>query len=402
MTIGVKNFRGERLKEARLARGYYKNALGDKIGVSAVAIGRYEDGLDSPQEARLEAIASELKFPVNFFVTPGWPEEIGLVHWRSRNSETKAAREATHQRIKWLCEMYGLLESDLDFPALKLPKLDLPADFRSMTDDDIESAAGAVRRLWGLGLAPIPDVILALENAGIPVATLRIDSDKQDGFYFYSPMLDRAFVGINIKEASCARARFDASHELGHILLHGRVTKEDAEKPENHAVIERQAHRFAGAFLFPQSAFRSEVREVSLNYFRSLKKRWGMSIAAMIMRAGDLRMIDREQQQWLFRNMTYRRWKGHLAEPFDAQSEMPLEQPRMLRRGLEILLETGDFARSSILTALPQPPEELEQLAALEPNFLASSAPVDLRVRRKPSIEMTDLESGNIIEFKRR
>ncbi|MCP3475905.1 hypothetical protein NLM33_37320 [Bradyrhizobium sp. CCGUVB1N3] len=37
--------------------------------------------------------------------------------------------------------------------------------------------------------------------------------------------------------------------------------------------IEQQAHRFAGAFLFPREAFRFEVTRPTLDYFRALKKR---------------------------------------------------------------------------------------------------------------------------------
>lgn len=401
MSLGIKNFRGERLKEARLARGLFKNALGDMIGVSGVAIARYEDGLDKPQAGRLESLARHLNFPIDFFVTPGWPENINLVHWRSRSSESKSAREMTEQRIRWLCELFAFLDSELDFPALLLPPLDLPTDFNLITADHIERAAIAVRRSWGLHLAPIPDVILALENAGIPVATLRISSDKQDGFCFYSAVLGKAFVGINIEGASCARARFDAAHELGHIVLHRHVSPEQAKIPAFHKLIEQQAHRFAGAFLFPREAFVSEARVVSLDYLRSLKKRWGMSIGAMIMRAFQLQLIDENEKQTLFRNMTYRKWRGPLLEPFDSPEEMPIEKPRMLRRGIQILLESGNFAKSSILASLPHPPSEIEELASLEDNFFERQIDLDLKINLKPNFQMLDLESGNVVEFKR-
>jgi len=44
MAIGVQTFRGERLTEARLARGLYRKTLGDMLGITGSAITRYEEG----------------------------------------------------------------------------------------------------------------------------------------------------------------------------------------------------------------------------------------------------------------------------------------------------------------------------------------------------------------------
>jgi transcriptional regulator with XRE-family HTH domain len=84
MRVGVATFQGKRLKEGRLARGLFKNALGDMIGVTGTAITRYEEGLDNPQHDKLSVLADKLNFPYNFFLKPAWPEDDQLVFWRSR------------------------------------------------------------------------------------------------------------------------------------------------------------------------------------------------------------------------------------------------------------------------------------------------------------------------------
>ncbi len=227
MTSGVQNFRSRRLTEARLARGLFKKSLADMVGISGMAIGRYEDGADNPQHDKLRLLADQLNFPIEFFLQPVWPEELELVFWRQRSSETKYAREMTEQRMRWLCEIFSFLEREVDFPSVNLPKLDLPSDFRLVSAEMIENVAALVRTHWGLRDLPIPDVTLALENAGIPVVNLEIISEKQDGFCFRSQELDRSFVGINTCNVSAARARFDAAHELGHIILHKQVTPQE-------------------------------------------------------------------------------------------------------------------------------------------------------------------------------
>jgi Zn-dependent peptidase ImmA (M78 family)/DNA-binding XRE family transcriptional regulator len=402
MTVGVKGFRGKRLQEARLARGLFKNALGDMIGVSGTAITRYEDGLDCPVSERLELLADKLNFPIDFFTKSPWEEDIDTVFWRSRSTETKSAREMTEQRMRWLCEIFSFLETEVDFPEFELPESELPNDFRTLTGAMIERIAQNVRESWGLRDQPVPDMLLALENAGIGVSAFEIPSDKQDGFCFKSELLGRYLVGINIDGASAARARLDAGHELGHIILHRRVTREQRREPLGHKILESQAFRFAGALLFPRDAFVREVGTVSLDYFSALKKRWGISIAAMINRALDLELINKDTRTWLFREMTIRRWRGHGREPFD--SEMPLERPRMLRRGIEAVLQGGIFAKSTIRAALALPVREIEALTGLAAGALNGDPIVDSPAvsLRRPGMAAVDLESGNVLEFPRR
>jgi Zn-dependent peptidase ImmA (M78 family)/transcriptional regulator with XRE-family HTH domain len=401
MTVGVQTFCGQRLTEARLARGLHKNVLADLVGVSRQTISKYEDDKENPQAERLEIIAKQLAFPVAFFTRPSWLEALDLVLWRSRSTETKGAREVTEQRMYWLCELFAFLEKEVDFPAFAAPEVDLPPDFRLITSEAIEAAASAVREAWGLRHSPIPDMTLALENVGIPVVTLEVLSDKQDGFSFRSPTLGRVFVGINVYNVSAARARYDAAHELGHIVLHKHVLPQQSREPANHKLMEQQAHRFAGAILFPKNEFLREVRIPSLDYFSALKKKWGMSISAMIYRAYDLCLIDEGERAALYANMSRRGWRGALREPFDRPEDMPLERPRMLRRAVEVVIESGVFGRASLKEALALPDREIEQLAGLDEGYFSNGQIVSLVTpKRRHSFRMVDLESGNVLEFR--
>jgi Zn-dependent peptidase ImmA (M78 family)/transcriptional regulator with XRE-family HTH domain len=402
MTAGMRAFRGARLREARLARGLFKNALADMVGITGTAITRYEENVDKPQQERLAALAKNLNFPIEFFLKPEWPEQPAIVHWRSRVAETKYAREMTEQRMVWLAEIFAFLEREVNFPVVNLPRLDLPKDFRALTPDMIERAAEDTRKYWKLRDLPISDVCLALENAGIPVVNLEITSDKQDGFFFYSYTLDRPFVGINTYQISAARARYDASHELGHAILHRDVTLSQLRDPALNKRIEQQAHLFAGAFLFPRDSFRHEVAAPTLDYFSALKKRWGMSIAAMIYRAGILGMIDEFEKVDLYKKLTRRQWRGPLQEPFDDPSEMPLEKPRMLRRAINVMLGEG-YTRETLRAAIGLPDKETEQIVGLEKGFFQTADLVQLATPKpRSNLKAVDVESGEVIEFPQR
>jgi Zn-dependent peptidase ImmA (M78 family) len=318
----------------------------------------------------------------------------------SRATESKSAREMTEQRMRWLCEIFDYLNTEVEFTKRPLPTLDIPDDFNFLTGEDIERVATLVRKDWGLRSEPIQDMILALENMGIPVVTLAIPSDKQDGFCFRSSALDKWFVGVNVENASCSRARLDAAHELAHILLHQHVTLEQARNPASHKLLEQQAYRFAGALLFPRNAFIAEVNTVSLDYFCALKRKWGIAISAMIMRASDLGLIDAEWKSALYRGLTKRRWRGPLREPFD--DEMTLERPRMLRRGFEAMLNSGMFARSAILSALPQPPPQIEEIANLDAGMLTGARVTDCiaaTLRREQTNKEERGSEGKVLKF---
>ncbi|MGO6677622.1 XRE family transcriptional regulator [Rhizobium leguminosarum] len=398
MAKGVANFSGEKLTEARLASGLRKNALADKVGVTSMAISRYEANQDRPTHDNLDAIANALKFPVEFFTRKAWPESLGTVFWRDQVAETKAAREMTEQRMKWLCELFWTLEEELDFPPPAVPDFGLPDDVHLITSSMIESCASELRLEWRLRNQPIRDVVLSVENAGIPVAMLDIPSEKQDGFLFRSPLLKRGFVGVNVYNTTAARARFDVAHELGHLVLHRNVTPDQNRDPELHKLLEKQAHRFAGAFLFPKHSFLEEVAVPSLDYFYALKKQWGMSIAAMIARSFDLGMIDGDAKKRLYISMNRRDWRQR--EPLD--DVMAIERPRMLRRGVEALVASGDHSHDFLEHMLALPRKEILQLVGLSDAGMKNGGSVGQSPPPPTVVEATDLETGQVVRFPQR
>ncbi|MGO6812891.1 XRE family transcriptional regulator [Rhizobium ruizarguesonis] len=398
MAKGVANFSGEKLTEARLAGGLRKNALADKVGLTSMAISRYEANVDRPTHDNLDAIAKALDFPVEFFTRKAWSESLGTVFWRDQVTETKGARQMTEQRMKWLCELFWTLEEELDFPHQAIPEPDLPDDVRMITPSMIERCASEVRTAWRLRREPIRDVVLSVENAGIPVVMLDIPSEKQDGFFFRSPLLNRGFIGVNIHRATAARARFDVAHELGHLVLHKNVTSEQSCDSAVHKLLEKQAHRFAGAFLFPGESFLDEVVVPSLDYFYALKKRWGMSIAAMIARSFDLGMIDVDAKKRLYISMNRRDWRQR--EPLD--DVMVMERPRMLRRGVDALIASGDFSHDFLEHMLALPGKEISQLVGLSEVGINSVGSAGYLPKPPTVVEATDLETGQIVRFPQR
>ena len=68
---------------------------------------------------------------------------------------------------------------------------------------------------------------------------------------------------------------------------------------------------FASSFLLPKSSFGKEVQAypTSLQYYEMLKKKWKVSIQAMIYRSYQLNIISNNQFQYLMRQVSKKGWR---------------------------------------------------------------------------------------------
>ncbi|MCY4417922.1 MAG: hypothetical protein OXE87_16675 [Chloroflexi bacterium] len=96
-----------------------------------------------------------------------------------------------------------------------------------------------------------------------------------------------------------------------------------------------------------------------------LKRKWQTSIKMMIHRAQDLSIVDREEARRLYVLYGRRGWNS--AEPYD---DDPVEEPRLLRRMFEMIIENSIIDRQQIAAALPFKTDEIEQLTNLPHGFL--------------------------------
>lgn len=360
MKRGVINFVPSRLSQARSRRGFKKKDLATELGVSGEALRSYENGDASPLPDKVRRMSEILNFPARFFSTPRVKVGSPHVFWRDLKSVTKGSRDAVDARVEFACEIFSVLDEYVEFPELNLPKPRLPEHWADITDYDIEAAVEICRLDWGLGEYPIPDMTLALENIGIPVLAPMIDNRKQSGFAHWDEVTGRPFIGHNKRSTTAARARFNLAHELGHILLHRSVTREDLENAGTFSYIEKQAHRFAGALLFPRNAFYREVRYASLAVFEHLKRDWNIAITAQIKRAKDLGVIDENRAKSLFIAAGREGYRSANGEPYD--DTVPIEEPRMLRRAVDAIEDAGEMYLKTLKYRVPLPREEVQEL----------------------------------------
>jgi Zn-dependent peptidase ImmA (M78 family)/DNA-binding XRE family transcriptional regulator len=387
----MQGFVGARLTEARRARGISATDLADLVGVSVQSISKYENGHQSPKLDVAHKLASQLKFPHDYFLRPIPAVDERPIFWRARLSAPPVARERAHVRLEWMKEMVDYIATYFDLPVLNIPQIELPDDGFA-NSDFVERTAAAIREHWGIRPGPMPDAIEYLETNGILVSRIHVRADKLDAFSQWSDRFGVPFVMLSRDKSSAARQRFDVLHELVHIVAHANIPQRRLNDRAYYKSVEKQADQIASAMLLPELEFSAELYAPSLDGFLTLKERWGASVGAMIMRCHSLDIIDEDEYRRLWINYNRRGWRS--GEPLDGK--MLKEEPHLIRRSFEMLIEEGVQSPSAILKALPFPPADIEELADLEPGTLSETIPS----RAEPTLK-EEYRSGesNVIQI---
>ena len=365
----MKNFNGEQLKKARIYRGYTVGELAELSGYQRQTISMYENKKSTPIDASVVFNLSRvLNFPPQFFTDQTINIDSGSTYFRALLTTNKKYRSQQEQKMEFVAALYSFIQEYVDFPELNLPEFPQNAS--------PEEAASILRKHWGLGDRPISNLIYTAEENGIIVTSFKTETDDVDAF---SKMIEingeqRYFIGYSSNKTSAARIHFDVAHELGHICLHDWSEDVETLSKEEFKEREEQAHRFAAAFLLPESTFRNEIirSPYSLPYYKQLKQKWKVSMAAMIRRAYTLDIITSDDYQILVRTMQRRSiWKN---EPLD--DILITAEPSLLRTSVTMLLSEKVFTAKEFIDelsfnfGLSLYSEEIEHLLDLPENTL--------------------------------
>lgn len=277
-------FNPQRLILSRKRRKMTARALAGAIGVSPITISRLENGANEPEDETVDALARTLNFPRNFFFAEDVDElPAEAASFRSLSSMTAKERDAALS-----AGAIAYLLDDWVAEHFNLPSVNVP-DLRGEATP--ESAAQVVRANWGLGEQPVSSMIKLLESKGVRVFSLCEDTKNVDAFSCWRD--ERPFVFLNTLK-STERSRFDAAHELGHLVMHRHGAPQDSRQAES------EADRFASAFLMPMDDVMSRVPYVTdVDGLVRAKKRWGVSVAALNYRLHKLRVVSDWQNRSL-------------------------------------------------------------------------------------------------------
>lgn len=382
-----------RLKQLRVARGLSLDALAVAMGgvVTKQALSKYERSQAMPTPRVLTALARALGVKaMNLVTAPGVAIEVVAFRKASGLGRKESARveglaETLLERRIHLQELTG--EGDgTDIPVRGL---------RATSVAGSEKAAAAMRERWTLGCDPLASVTEALEEHHVHV--LEIEAGPRfDGLAAVARRPSGEVAGaavVSKRGVPGERQRFSLAHELGHLVMHTPAGV-DAEKA---------AHRFAGAFLAPAETLLRDVgqkrRAVSIEELRLLKRRYGVSLQALVYRLRDLTVIAESQAAALWTEINSRGWKMH--EPDEIEPERPSWALRATLRALaEGLLSAEEAGTTQALPAdatrgAAQRRAFLHLPVAERRRLLAAQAE-RLRANYEESSEWRDLATGGL------
>jgi Zn-dependent peptidase ImmA (M78 family) len=307
-TLGPKEIFGRRLSQARRMRGMSLRALAEATGgkVSYNALHRYELGEMMPGDDVMMTVADVLDKPLDFFFRPFTAKLKGIKFRKTTAMGAKSIDAVQEQAVDFF-ERYLEIEQILGLP---MGFKDPLGRQRLVRPEDAENAAEKMRDHWKLGTDALPNVLETLETNGFKVFEIEAP-ESFDGFSGWSdghPVIVLAKWLNN----DLPRKRFTALHEAGHVLLkeHSDLHGKD---------LERCCHRFSGAMLIPRKVFESDWggfrHRISMEELLDLKRRYGMSLAALMYRAHDLGLVAEPVYKRFF--MTYKKEGWHRKEPGD-------------------------------------------------------------------------------------
>ncbi len=310
---------GDMLRLARQLRGFTQNKAASRLSMAQAVLSRYENAVADPDNVFLMKASRVYEVPRPFFdiLDPVYGPPVS-VHPMLRGKSDVSARDIdmiTAELNVRLMHLRRLLEGVAFEPTLNVPILDIE-EYGSP-----EMIASTVRAHWGVPSGPIKNLTSIAERAGIIVGWSRLGGASVSGVTFRVSG-NPPIVLLN-EQHSADRMRYTLAHEIGHMIMHRFPT----------ATMEAEANEFASALLMPAndivSSFRA--RRITLQLLAALKPEWKVAMQALLMRASSLNFLTKNQQRYLWQQISARGWRRREPAELDLPHEPPTVLPAIIR-----------------------------------------------------------------------
>ncbi len=310
-------FNNSRLKLARIRRSITKKELAEKLNLSIQTLSDWETGKTVPKFDNIIDVAKILNFPVEFFEKD---EQISILEPQKVTFRALTKMKACDRDMALACGSLAIYLNSWIENKFNLPQCNIPL----YEDCSPEEAAQRLKLYWNITEDYIENTIYLLEKNGVRVYSLSENCKDFDAFSTWEN--DTPFVFLNTTKSS-ERSRFDAMHELGHLVLHKNCFIRDKK-------IEEEANYFASEMLMPKSSI-MEYRTVSptIGNLIQMKQIWNVSLKALIYRLNKLDIIT----EWTYRLLMVELNKRgyNVMEPLSIEREVSI----ILKKVFDVLKE---------------------------------------------------------------
>ena len=139
------------------------------------------------------------------------------------------------------------------------------------------------------------------------------------------------------------RQRFSLAFELGHLIMHTFCTV------PHHRDVNHEANLFAAAFLMPAKVIINDFKVgITLPLLGELKRKWKVSMIAILYRADDMGLLTPNQKRYLVQQFNDQKIRRR--EP--PQLDVPPETPQYIRQLLNGFMSKTDLSVTQLYTLL--------------------------------------------------
>ena len=326
---------GKNLKYYRLKNNMTKRALADAIGVTPMAITYYENGDRNPNMDTIKLLANALNIKVTDFLanTGG---ELQFSHGKFRKGSKLGGMNQEY--IKESVEEYfGRFFQVVSFLGGQNILEPIPEVKKITWTDDTEEAATELRKYLGISVnGPVPNLVEILENKGILVFFIEVETDYFSGMN--GTVNGIPYIVIN-STMSPARIRSTIVHEVAHFVFEWPEDLSDKDE-------ENLATAISGAFLFPREDAYRELgykRNAISRAMIMTCKEYGISLFMLVKRARLCEIINDSVEKVFYIRASKAGWRK--AEPdWEIQKEEPTLFKQLVYRAVteeEISVQKG-------------------------------------------------------------
>ncbi|AXV05789.1 Transcriptional regulator [Euzebya pacifica] len=195
-------------------------------------------------------------------------------------------------------------------------------------------------------------MVRLMERHGILVVRAALSTRRANAFSY--DFGDRPVAVLGTEKANTLLSRFDAAHELGHLVMHHEAEPGDGK-------LESQAHAFAAGLLMPRRLVEPLLPATfTVSELIAFAHTWGVSIAAALYRARSLGVMSDSVYR---RAVTWMSAQGYRRDETALVGDVgPPEQPILLQRAVELLADMEGLTVSQSLAARHLDIDVLQQL----------------------------------------
>ena len=303
---------------AREARGYSQTALAHKLHSYKANISRLEHGDTITHEATLLAISEATNYPPQFFLQPGEILPVNLSYRKRKNVPAKlltpieAHINIIRRHVQFITR--ATVQTVKQLPLYKVSQENTP-----------ENIAALLRKKWKVPAGTIDNLSRLLEEQHIIISSFDFDTDRVDS---RSMLTDDNYPVIFLNRNLLGdRQRFSLAFELGHLIMHTFCVV-----PHNRD-INHEANVFAAEFLMPAKEIIKDFKDgITLPLLGELKRKWKVSMIALLYRADDLGLLTPNQKRYLIQQFNDQKIRRREPQQLDVAKENPQQMQYLLNQ----------------------------------------------------------------------